>query len=224
MVGCRPSWVKWIVLIGKISYDGRNPPLAYGADMVVCSLLVIMCFAPVGRAMSLDRVRAVRAAKRQNLEATLPPYESPWAGAAIRLMQIQMAIIFFYTGVSKIKWEEWRDGDAVWLVFITNDYYNSFLLDFLAHQYWVSNIATYATILVEVAYPFLIWQRLTRPYMLSAAIALHVLIAAFLALIYFAVVMIRRRRRCRRRGHRTSGSSIRETPSTAVARPGLSVS
>ena len=190
MVGWRTAWVKWIVLIGKISYDGRNPQLAYGADMVLCSLLVIMCFAPVGRAMSLDRVRAVRAAKRQDLAATLPPYESPWAGAGIRLMQIQMAIIFFYTGVSKIKWEEWRDGDAIWLVFITNDYYSSFVLDVFAHHYWISNVATYATILVELAYPFLIWQRVTRPYLLSAAIALHVLIAAFLALIHFAFVMI----------------------------------
>ena len=189
-VGWRTSWVKWIVLIGKISYDGRNPQLAYGVDMVLCALLLIMCFSPVGRAMSLDRVRAVRAAKRKNLKATLPPYTSPWAGAGIRLMQIQMAVIFFYTGVSKIKWEEWRDGDAVWLVFITNDYYNSLILDLFARQYWLSNVVTYATIFIEVAYPFLIWQRRTRPYLLAAAVALHVQFAVFLALIHFSFVMI----------------------------------
>ena len=189
MVGWRTSWVKWIVFVGKISYEGRNPQLAYGADLVVCALLFIMCFSPVGRAMSLDRVRAVRAAKRENLAATVPAYSSPWAGAGIRLMQIQMAVIFFYSGVTKIKWEEWRDGDAIWLVFITNDYYNTFLLDLMARQYWVSNVATYATIFVEIAYPFLIWQRRTRPYMLAAAIALHVQFAAFLALIHFSVVM-----------------------------------
>ena len=51
--------------------------------------------------MSLDRVRAVRAAKRGNLEATLPPYTSPWAGACTRLMQIQMAVMFFYSGVAR---------------------------------------------------------------------------------------------------------------------------
>jgi len=190
MVGWRTSWVKWIVFVGKISYEARNPQLAYGADIVVCSLLLILCVSPVGRAMSLDRVRAVREAKRSSLNATLPPYTSSWAGAGIRLMQIQMAVIFFYTGVSKIKWEEWRDGDAVWLVFITNDYYNSLILDVFARQYWLSNVVTYATILVEVAYPFLIWQRRTRPYMLAAAVALHVLIAAFLALIHFSFAMV----------------------------------
>src|SRR5262249_53476757 len=129
MVGWRTSWVKWIVFIGKISYEARNAVLPYGVDIVLCCLLVIFCFAPVGRALSLDRVRAVRAAKRENLAATLPAYMSPWAGAGIRLMQIQMAVLFFYTGVSKIKWEEWRDGDAVWLVLTTYDYYNAFMLD-----------------------------------------------------------------------------------------------
>lgn len=190
MVGWRTSWVKWIVYIGKISYEARNTILPYGADLVLCCLLIIFCFAPVGRAMSLDRVRAVRAAKRQKLDAILPPYTSPWAGAGIRLMQIQMAVLFFYTGVSKIKWDEWRDGDAVWLVFITNEYYNAFILDLLARQYWLSNVATYATILIEIAYPFLIWQRRTRPYLLAAAIVLHLHFAIFLALIYFAFVSI----------------------------------
>lgn len=138
----------------------------------------------------LDRVRAVRAVKRKQLDATLPAYTSPWAGACIRLMQIQMALIFFYTGVSKIKWDEWRNGDAIWMTFSTSDYYNSYYLDILAHHYWIGVVATYFTILIEVAYPFLIWQRGTRPYLLSAAIFLHVQIAVFLALVNFAVVMI----------------------------------
>jgi len=190
MLGWRTSWVKWILPIGKLSYDYRNPVLDYGVDMVVSSLLLILCLAPVGRAISLDRVRAVRAAKRVSLAATLPPYRSPWAGACIRLMQIQMAVIFFYTGVSKIKWEEWRNGDAIWMAFSTTDYYNNFYLYVLAHQYWIGVLATYLTIFIELAYPFLIWQRATRPYMLAAAIYLHLQFALFLALIHFSFVMI----------------------------------
>src|SRR5262249_26329413 len=97
MVGWRTSWVKWIVLIGQLSYDRRNPALTYGADWILASLLFILCLAPTGQAMSLDRVRAVRAGKRSNLDATLPQYSSPWTGACIRLMQIQMAVLFFYS-------------------------------------------------------------------------------------------------------------------------------
>src|SRR5262249_34717278 len=36
MVGWRTSWVKWIVLVGKVSYDNRNPLLIYGVDSILC--------------------------------------------------------------------------------------------------------------------------------------------------------------------------------------------
>jgi predicted DCC family thiol-disulfide oxidoreductase YuxK len=189
MVGWRTSWVKWIVLIGQISYQHRDLNLTYGVDHILACLLLILCVAPIGRAMSLDRVRAVRAAKRLDLAATLPPYASPWAGACTRLMQIQMAVLFFYSGVAKIG-STWWDGDAMWLVFSTNEFYQPALLDVFARHYWLVNIASYAPVLIEIAFPFMVWQRRTRPYLLAAAIFLHLQIAVFMRLVYFSSIMI----------------------------------
>jgi hypothetical protein len=188
-VGWRTTWVKWIVLAGHISYDYRNTTVTYGVDIILACLLVILCVAPIGRAMSLDRARAVRAARRDNLQSVPPPFSSPWAGACTRLMQIQMAVLFLYSALGK-RGEDWWSGDAVWSVFTTNEFYNSVVVDLLAHHYWLVNIATHTTILIEVAYPFLIWQRRTRPYALAAAVALHVLFATLMGLIYFSFVMI----------------------------------
>jgi len=190
MVGWRTSVVKWIVLVGQISYLYRNPSLTYGVDWMLTSLLFILCVAPVGRALSLDRVRAVRAAKLGNLEARLPPYSSVWAGACTRLMQIQMAVVFYYSAISKLKSDIWLDGDAVWIVFTTRDYYSRFILDVLASHYWLVNLATYGTILIEIAFPFLIWQRSTRPYLLAAAIFLHLQFGLLMGLFYFSFVMV----------------------------------
>ena len=47
-------------------------------------------------------------------------------------------------------------------------------------QYWLVNAATYATILIEISYPFLIWQRRTRPHVLAAAMILHIMFAILL--------------------------------------------
>jgi len=190
MIGWRTSWVKWIVLVGQISYEIRNPALFYGVDKILAGLLLILCLAPIGRAMSLDRVRAVRAAKRGRLKAKLPPYTSAWAGACTRLMQIQMAALFFYSGIEKLRGDEWWNGDAIWFLFVTNEYYSPLLLDLLARHYWLVNVATYSTILIELAFPFLIWQRRTRPYLLAAAIFLHLQFMFFMALYYFSFVMI----------------------------------
>jgi predicted DCC family thiol-disulfide oxidoreductase YuxK len=192
MVGWRTSWVKWIVLVGEISYVHRNPALTYGVDRILCSLLFILCLAPIGRALSLDRVREVRAAKHIDLEAMPRPYTNIWAGACIRLIQIQMATLFFYSGISKIQGDvsDWRNGNAVWLVFSSEDYYNRLLLDLFASHYWLVPVATYAVLLLEIAFPFLIWQRSTRAYILAAAILLHIQIGVFMGLSYFAFVAI----------------------------------
>lgn len=190
MVGWRTGWVKWIVLIGKISYDYRNPAFTYGADSILCILLFLMCFAPIGSALSLDRVRAVRIAKRDNLEASPPLRQSPMAAACIRLIQLQMAVLFFWSATKKLRFDEWWSGDAIWLVFTMNDYYDPTITGIIANHYWLSAASTYGTILIEIAYPFLIWQRATRPYLLSAAIFLHLMFAVFMRLIFFASVMI----------------------------------
>jgi predicted DCC family thiol-disulfide oxidoreductase YuxK len=190
MLGWRTSWVKWVVLVGAISYDRRNPMLSYGFHQILACILFILCFAPIGRAMSLDRVRAVRTAKRENLAATLPPYASPWTGACTRLIQIQIAVLFFFTGMAKVQGSDWWNGDAIWMTFATVDFYNDFLLDLFARHYWLVNVATYSTIMVQISFPFLIWQQSTRPYMLAAAEVLHIGIAVFLGLFFFSFAMI----------------------------------
>ncbi len=190
MVGWRTAWVKWIVLIGQISYEVRNPGLFYGVDKILAGLLFILCFAPIGHAMSLDRVRTVRAAKRSRLMARPPRYTSPWAGACTRLMQIQMVMLFFYSGIEKLRGDDWWYGNAIWSLFTSNEYYSPLLLDLMARHFWLSNVATYSTLLIEIAFPFLIWQRRTRPYLLAAAIFLHLQFAIFMALYYFSFVMV----------------------------------
>jgi predicted DCC family thiol-disulfide oxidoreductase YuxK len=190
MLGWRTPWVKWIVLIGQISYDYRNPTLFYGVDKILACLLFIMCMAPIGRALSLDRVRAVRAAKLKKLDARPPQYSSPWAGACTRLMQIQMAVLFFYSAIAKLKGDDWWEGDALWNVFTTPEHYSRFMLNLLASHYWIGNVGTYATILIEIAFPFLIWQRRTRPYLLAAAILLHFQFGVLMGLFYFSFVMV----------------------------------
>ena len=192
MVGWQTRFVKWLVLIGHISYDYRNPSLVYGVDAIAACLLLILCFAPIGRALSWDRVREVHLAKRKDLDllASPPPFVSRWAFACTRLIQIQMAVLFFFSAIDKLKGEDWWNGDAVWQVFVSNDYYNGFLLDLFANHFWLVNLATYATVLIEIAYPFLVWQRATRPYALVGAIFLHLQFALLMNLYYFSFVMI----------------------------------
>jgi predicted DCC family thiol-disulfide oxidoreductase YuxK len=190
MLGWRTPWVKWLVLIGHISYDNRNLDMTYGVNAILACLLLILCFAPIGRGISLDRVREVRSAKLKSLGAHPPVFTSPWAFACTRLMQIQMAVVFFFSAADKLKGDDWWRGDAIWKVFVSDDYYNGTLLDLFASHFWLVNVATYATVLIEIAFPFLIWQRRSRPYLLAAAIFLHLQFALLMNLYFFSFVMV----------------------------------
>lgn len=188
--GWKTSWVKWLVLIGHLSYFNRNEFLFYGVDLVAIALLVILCVAPIGSALSLDRVRQVRRYKKKNgLEAQLELPTSRRGFACQRLMQIQMAVIYFSAGIEKLYGEMWWSGIAPWVA-LNNNEVAFFPMGFLADQFWLINLMAFGTIFIEIAYAFLIWGYKTRPYFLIAALMLHISIAVMMGMYYFATLMI----------------------------------
>lgn len=190
LVGWRTSWVKWLVLIGQISLVQRNPAIQYGVDNILSSLLLLLCFAPIGRDYSLDRARELRRLKtEQGLAAWHAAAHSQWASVIVLLIQLQMAVFFFYAGIEKLRGDTWWDGIALWRALVNHEYQNV-PLQFFARHFWLINLLSYGTILLELAYPFLIWGRRTRPWMLGSAILLHLGIALFMGLYAFSAAMI----------------------------------
>lgn len=187
--GWQTSWIKWLVLIGQLSYLNRNGFAFYGVDTVAVALLFLLCMAPIGNALSLDRVRKVRKHKQNlGLDSRPPVFTSRRGFAIQRLMQFQMAVIFFSAGIEKLYGDTWWYGTAPWIAMANNET-AFFPLWIFAEQFWIINLIAYGTILIELAYPFLIWGRKTRPYLLVAALSLHLGIAIFLGMYYFATLM-----------------------------------
>lgn len=188
-IGWRANWVKWLVLIGHLSYFNRNEFAFYGVDSVAIALLFLICIAPVGKTLSWDRIRQVRRYKDKNGLDERPPLDrSTISFACLRLMQFQMAVIFFSAGIEKLYGSSWWSGDGPWFAMVNNET-AFFPLGLFAEHYWIINLIAFGTILVELAYPFLIWGKKSRPYILAAALTLHLGIAIFLGMVYFASLM-----------------------------------
>jgi len=188
--GWQTRWVKWLVLIAHISYFNRNEFLYYGVDTVAIALLLILCIAPVGTAISLDRVRKVRKHKKAHgLESRPALPTSRRAFACQRLIQIQMAVIYFSAGTEKLFGQMWWSGTAPWVA-LNNNEVAFFPMGLFAEHFWLINLMAFGTIFIEVSYAFLIWGYKTRPYLLIAALFLHVCIAVLMGMYYFASMMI----------------------------------
>lgn len=167
---------RWLVLLGHLAIVHRHPVAQYGVDSVASCLLVVLCVAPLGRAWSLDaRWRGKRLAP------------SPRGTACLRLIQLQMVVFFFFAGVSKLKGDAWWEGYAVWIALL-NDEFAAFPVGLFARHFWLVNLFTYGAVLIEIAYPFLVWGR-ARVAMVAGAVALHLGIALLMGLWAFSLIM-----------------------------------
>src|SRR5262249_45345565 len=111
------------------------------------------------------------------------------ANLAIRLIQINLCVEYFFAGLGKAQGEQWWNGNAV-LMAVRNLEYQSEHLTWLIHYRWVASLLAHGTIFLELSYCVLVWPRLTRPLAIAGAILMHLGIGAFLGMWTFGLAMI----------------------------------
>jgi hypothetical protein len=183
-LGWRTSWIKWIVLVCHVSFMNRTPNITYGVDHITSIMLWLLCLAPIGRALALDARRS---------EGWRPAwwraFDHARASACLRLAQIQMTIVFFFAGAAKLRGNDWWDGDAIWYALVDQEF-NGLPLQPFAENMWLVNALTYLSVVVELGYAFLVWDRKTRPLALVGAVSLHIGIAVMMSMVLFGLAMI----------------------------------
>lgn len=167
-----------------IMYVARVTPGAYfGLDKVNCMLALYLMLGPCGARYSVDRLWRMRRG------ATGEVAKSVSANVAIRLMQLHMCAIYLYSGLGKLEGQTWWTGEAIWLSIASLEY-QTLDVTWLGHVPWLMDLLAHATVFFELFYCFLIWPRLTRPWMLATAFGLHAFIAVCLGMITFGLAMI----------------------------------
>ncbi len=180
----------------QLMYVHRLTGALFGLDQVLTMLLMYLMLAPCGAKWSLD------ALIRQRLLARGSHHPEGWLGwllpsahatvsaqIATRLLQLHLCVIYLFGGISKMRGEMWWDGTAFWFA-VSNLEYQSTDLTWLGRYPLFFSAITNITIFWEAFYPALVWPRLTRPYVLAMAVAVHGGIALGLGMITFGAAMI----------------------------------
>src|SRR5690606_38481570 len=126
---------------------------------------------------------------RRSPQAQRRPVASSRARLATRLIQVHYCIIYYFAGLSKLQGDAWWTGEAVWMAF-ANLEYQSIDMTWLARYPWVTQIATHGTVLWELSFPFLVWNRSLRPIVLAIGIAMHAGIGLCMGMITFGLIAI----------------------------------
>lgn len=167
-----------------VSYVQRVTPGAYfGLDKTNCMLAMYLMLGPCGARYSLDRLWRLRRGDASE------PAPSTAANIAIRLMQLHLCVVYFFSALAKLEGNTWRLGTALWWA-ASNYEYQSLPLTWLADWPILIAMFTHATVFWELSYPFLVWNRFTRPLVIWMAVAIHGGIALFMGMITFGLAMI----------------------------------
>ena len=156
-----------------------NPLAHNGGDTVRTILLFYLMLSPCGAAWSLNG-RRLRADKGFRVCVY------PWA---LRLLFLQMVLIYFFNGVHKLRGAEWQAGNSLHYVLadltLTRISYAQ-----LPAPEWLTRLCAWAVLAWEVSFPLLVYLPSTRTAALLAGVALHVGIGLSLELGVFSLYML----------------------------------
>jgi hypothetical protein len=153
-----------LLYLGNLSIHHRNLLSCSGADVLLMCVSFYLMLSPCGAAYSLDARR--RARKRGDGPAE--PLIVPWAQ---RLLQFQVALLYFMTALLKAGGTTWPNGTALNLALGNTEYAR---WTFGLTQYPILiNVLTLGALFTEFALAFLLWVKPARPYVIAAGVLLH---------------------------------------------------
>jgi Vitamin K-dependent gamma-carboxylase len=152
--------------------------VSYGMDNFMTIGLFYLMLSPLPDRFSLDwRLRELRPKNPQLL------------GFWRRVLQLHLCIIYFFSGLTKGLGSGWWDGSSVWRALIRPPF-NVIDPEILVRWRYLFPVAGILICLLEIGYPFLIWNNKTRKIWLISICAMHIGIGVTMGMYLFALIMI----------------------------------
>ena len=167
-------WGRWPAIVAfvlHVSFVQRNMAAVFGIDLISTFFLFYLCMADQTGKGAPDSLR-------RSMDSM-----------AFRLCQVQVCIIYAYSGMEKLQGSHWWKGEALWDV-LANAQLARWDFSWLASFPLLIVIGTYLTLLWEVYFPILIWVRPLRYPMIIIGVFMHLGIAIAVSIPCFGLLMI----------------------------------
>lgn len=162
-VGWQSRIAAIVVFVLIMSFERRNPWVFNAGDMLLRIEAIMIALAPCGAALSVDQWRR-SGSFFSSRDCKL------WA---LRLMQVQVTIIYLSTVVAKLRGETWQNGTSVLYSLRQVDMLVLQTPEWLTNNLLIMNVIAWGTLVIEAAIGVLVWNRRWRPWVLAAGVMLH---------------------------------------------------
>ena len=172
VLGFLPRISAIVAFLLHISFIHRNVTAVFGIDLIATFFLLYLCLTNTPK----------RGVQQSEFSRTLQ-------SIALRLVQIQLCIVYAFSGWEKLKGGSWWRGDALWYV-LSNPQLARLDFSWTASFPALLALMTYSTLLWEMYFPVLIWFPKLRRSMLIGGVMLHGGIALLISLPFFSLIML----------------------------------
>jgi hypothetical protein len=182
-VGYQSAWAGAACFAGTLLQIYWNPLPLSSAQQVLVVILFCLVWTDSGACLSIDAWLA----RRRGTSRHPTDVEHPmWP---LRLIRIQVALIYLNSGLWKLFGASWRDGTAIYYALNLNVFHRvPFMVPAAAE--WTLTIATYVTLFWELAFVFMLFHRVSRRIALVIGVLLHMGVWATLEVGPFSWLMI----------------------------------
>jgi hypothetical protein len=181
ILGYHTRLASLLVFIGILSLERRNPFVTNAGDGLIRVIAFYLMLTPAGAALSLDRRRTARDHFWEF------PRLPVWG---LRMMQIQLSIVYLAGLWGKLQGTTWNDGTAVSYAMRILDVSRFAPPGSITHSLLASNLMTYGTLAIEASIAILVWNRRLRPWVLLLGVLLHLGIELTIRVGFFGLAMM----------------------------------
>lgn len=168
-----------LVFVGVLSLERRNGFVFNAGDGLIRVIAFYLVLAPSDAATSLVAIRRALASEIAE--------RSRWP---LRLLQLQLSVIYLSSVWEKLRGDAWRDGSAVADALRISDMHQLEPPSWLVGSEPITTVLTYGTLAMELGIAVLVWNRRLRPWVLAAGAAMHIAFALTLAVGFFSAAML----------------------------------
>jgi len=178
-VGWHTRLASIVLCVLVLSFQHRDPSAFNSGDLVIRIEALVLAMAPSGAALSLDQRRRAGAFWSAQLRA-------PWG---IRLLQLQLSIVYLASVRWKVAGAAWLDGTAVSYALRVWDMVIVPVPQWFIDNPLIINVATWGALATELCLGVLVWNRRLRPWVLLAGVLMHTSIMLTMAVGFFTSAM-----------------------------------
>lgn len=179
-VGWHSRLAALIVFVMIMSFEFRNPYVFNSGDNLIRIEALILALSPCGAALSLDQRRMAGSFWSAQVRA-------PWP---LRLLQIQLSLVYLATFITRMTGEKWPDGTALSYALRLEDMLILPTPQAISANGLLMNVATWVTLVLELMIGILVWNRRCRRLAIASGVLLHVVIMVTIAVGFFTPAML----------------------------------